>query len=327
MILIVGDAHYTVNNSALTRLFENKILEIIQKYQITNVILLGDYHDTWDRIVSPVFNRLFKFFNKLSTSVQVVYIVGNHDLINNTQFCTEEHFFNGFKILPNVTIVDKPTIVRIKNRNFACVPYVANGRFQEAVSLLTDPYDVIFCHQEFQGANFGHRLSGSVDAWLKTQPLVISGHIHKKQWLQSNIYYPGSPHDTDFGGDTEEKTVAILDDNLKLVEIPTNLPTKKTIILPVEDFEQWEMPHDPLSQIRVYVTGSVDKLVAVHKKFRKIIPNNIKVIYSPNKEERQEVLQKERSTKTFLSALMQMIAEEPVEVRNLIDECLKETKV
>ena len=75
-------------------------------------------------------NKAYHFVKTMSRIAKTIVIVGNHDLINNQQFLTQNHWMNAMKQWENVTVCDD---VFIEN-NFLYAPYVPNGRFMEAIS-------------------------------------------------------------------------------------------------------------------------------------------------------------------------------------------------
>ena len=51
------------------------------------------------------------------SEISTTYIlVGNHDLINNQQFLSTNHWMNALKDWPNIFIVDKPTTLSNKSK-------------------------------------------------------------------------------------------------------------------------------------------------------------------------------------------------------------------
>jgi hypothetical protein len=74
----------------------------------------------------------------------------------------------------------------------------------------------IFAHQEFYGVKMGAIESKIGDKWDEKNPVVISGHIHQWQRLQSNIFYTGTPRQIGFGDKTKKSIsefIFTLDDN------------------------------------------------------------------------------------------------------------------
>jgi hypothetical protein len=116
---------------------------------------------------------------------------------------TDEHPFGALKLWPNTVVADdKAVIVSLTPPlvSFLLVPYVAPGRFAEAVataaataSAAWTNVTAVFAHQEFQGAIYGHKPSTIGDVYASNAPLCVSGHIHEFSSPQPNIVYVGAP--------------------------------------------------------------------------------------------------------------------------------------
>src|SRR5258708_1006770 len=95
--------------------------------------------------------------------------MGNHDLINQSQFLTDNHFFKAFKKWLEVVIVDTPISAKIGDIMVVMCTYVVPGRVIEALNPLLEcenPIDwqladCILGHQEIRVRNNG-RVSGVV---------------------------------------------------------------------------------------------------------------------------------------------------------------------
>jgi len=85
------------------------------------------------------------------------------------------------------------------------------------------------------------------DKWPESYPPIVSGHIHSRQIIQNNIYYPGSALQHAFG-ESDKNIIPILtfsenynynNNFYKLEEIDLCLPKKKIVYLNIEDFEKF----------------------------------------------------------------------------------------
>lgn len=131
--LAIGDPHFQVTNVRECELLIQRVELLIRTMKPTFVVVLGDTLHTHEKIhVSPL-NVVYKFFTMLSELVQTFVLIGNHDMINHSQFLTDQHCFNAFKRWPNLTIVDQVHVARIGGRKFVFCPYVPPGRFVEAL--------------------------------------------------------------------------------------------------------------------------------------------------------------------------------------------------
>jgi DNA repair exonuclease SbcCD nuclease subunit len=153
------------------------------------IVIGGDVLDSHERVSVVLMNTALKLFKVLSNIAPLYILIGNHDYINNQQFLTINHWMNAIKEWKNIFIVDKPLIFE----NFLFVPYVFPGKFKKSINEI-DLTSVIciFAHQEFLDCQMGIIKSVQGDRWESNMPLVISGHIHDRQKVNSNILYPGS---------------------------------------------------------------------------------------------------------------------------------------
>jgi DNA repair exonuclease SbcCD nuclease subunit len=205
-ILAIADTHFENKNEIETNLMCDRIYEVVLNQKPDIIVSLGDNLHTHELIHMGPLKRAIGFLHKLSQMCLHLYVlVGNHDRSNNMSYLTEDSPFVACKMWPNTTIVDKVYTGSYQGFNLAFVPYVPVGRFTEALSTegITDEniskYDVIFAHQEFKNSKMGAIVSSNGDEWPVEYPLVISGHIHDYQEVQSNLIYPGTPIQLGYG--------------------------------------------------------------------------------------------------------------------------------
>ena len=191
-ILFVGDVHIRMDNiSDVERLIE----KIGTVGGIDVAVLAGDILDKHERVNTQLMIKALDLFESLcNTTAKTFVLVGNHDYIDNSQFCTENHWMVALKRFssdPRLVIVDRP----IQLGGIIVAPYVPPGRFVESLDAHTRGWRerrLIFAHQEIRGCKMGAIVSTDGDVWDESFPMVVSGHIHDRQRPQANVYYPGS---------------------------------------------------------------------------------------------------------------------------------------
>ena len=187
-------------------------------------------------------------------------------------------------------MVDKVLHFPIFDYNFLFCPYVPPGKFIEALN--TCEFDwkkstAIFCHQEFFGCKMGAILSVEGDKYDESYPNIISGHIHSKQTIQSNIYYCGSSLQIAFG-ESEDNIIPVFTWNrtndYKLEEIDLKLPKKKIVYTDISNIENYE-PTNNEDKIKITLTGVHDDFKAFKKtkKYKEIIKSGTKVVFKAKK--------------------------------------------
>lgn len=240
-ILCIGDIHIQPQNLANIDIFLN---ELEQHLQNTNevlydiIVILGDTLHTHEKVYTQALNKAFTYFEICSKYALTFVLIGNHDYINNSQFLSRNHPFNSFKFISEkINIVDDITTINIKNINLLFLPYVPDGKFMTAIkSGISDisSFDIIFGHQLFDGAKMGAIVAENVEKWDSEYPLLISGHIHEKQYPQENLHYTGSCLQHSFGSESSDISISSYEidcktKNITLKEIFLDLPIKKII--------------------------------------------------------------------------------------------------
>lgn len=291
--LFIGDPHFKITNMVEVEKFIIKMLELVKEKNPNIVIIGGDLLHTHERLHTLALNKAYEFVDKIREICKTYILVGNHDMCNNSQFLTTNHWMNGMKKWKNVSIVDKTILINLENKKFVLVPYVPNGRFIEALNVLNEDWkdvDCIFAHQEFNGCKMGAVVSTEGDVWSTEFPNVISGHIHSKQTPQKNIYYPGSAMQHAFG-ESEKNIIAYLEfkkdiKNYVLEEINLNLPRKKIIYINTEELETYKIPKSE-DKIKLTVSGNYQEFKSIKKtkKYKKLIDQGVKIVFKPKKIE------------------------------------------
>lgn len=319
LILAVGDPHSKVSNVNDLQLLAAELLTIISSKKPDAVVILGDLHDYFERAHLQAWDSMVRFLDKISSNIDTYYIVGNHCAINNQIFLTDEHFFNAFKKWKNLTIVDKPYWLQ----DCLLVPYTPPGRFVEALNTTNswEAAKVIFAHQEFLGAQMGPITSLTGDTWSGLNPLVVSGHIHDRQWVGNNIYYAGTPFQTSFG-DTGEKSVALIDtESGSITEVPiVTVPKRISIRVDVAKFKELSINQE--NHYRITISDTSENITQIKKtnKFKEI-SLIAKIILVPI--DAAQVTKKTVKTDGYSEILKKSIAKETKLVQSLAEEVMK----
>ena len=295
--ICIGDPHFMVENIPEVEKFIDNIEKLVLEKKPDMVICLGDLLHTHERLHTIPLNKAYDLINRLRKLSKTYVLVGNHDMCNNQQFLTENHWMNGMKEWDNVTIVDQVVYNTINNHTFIFSPYVYPGRFEEALNTLSSidwkNSTCIFAHQEFYGCKMGAIISTEGDKWSLEYPNVISGHIHSKQNIQKNIYYTGSAMQHAFG-ESEQNIIAYVtfnkDKTYTLEEIDLKLPRKKIVYKDIEDLEDYKINKSE-DKIKITVSGNYEQFKSFKKtqKYKDIITSGTKVVFKPKKIEKKVI--------------------------------------
>jgi len=316
-ILFVGDPHFKIKNVEYIPLFTSRIIDIIISRKPTFVVIAGDLLDNHDRIDVEPLNLALNFINSICTLVKTFVLVGNHDYKNNQQFLSDHHWMNALKKWKNVTIVDHI----IEYNNFLFVPYVPPQRFVEAINTKINGkkflnFKVIFGHQEFYNCKMGAINSSCGDKWSSNWPLVISGHVHNKQWVGTNIYYPGSAMQHAFGQSTGNTISFITIDsneplnknNLKYEELDLCMPKLIIKYMTVDEvMRPLNFENSELKKYKIVLQGTQEEFTVFKKKsrYKELLNKEFKLAFKIKNN--QQIGQNNQETKKFLQVLKEKI--------------------
>ena len=259
--------------------------ELIKNENPDYIVMLGDLLHEHERLHTIPLNIAYNFIKMLSSYAYTYCIVGNHDLINNKQYLTDNHWMNAMKDWDNVKVIDKV----ITENDFVFCPYVPPGRFTEAVeSYIKSDTKCVFAHQEFYGCKMGAIVSVEGDKWPDTYPIVISGHIHSNQRPQDNVYYPGASLQHAFG-ESEKNIIPIIkfsDSGYDIREVDLELPRKKIVYVDIENIDDYEVK-DTKHKLKIKLSGNYEEFKTFKKsvKYKELSKKGIKISYKPKKVE------------------------------------------
>lgn len=275
---------------------ENNFIEACTKAAIDAkpdfIVDMGDllhYHGRCD--VKP-FNRVLDLLTNMAKIAPVYKIIGNHELLDQSEFQSEDHFFNPYKFIPGITIIDRAQVITIKNFDFFFTPYVPKGKLIDALNSIEGvAWDICtagFGHQEIKGASqFGY-VSEDGDEWNKDYPPFISGHFHEEQHLKDiGVNYPGSSRQTSFG-ETHKKyawkvTFDEISPDYTVDKIDLKLRSKRTFNIDVKDINNFDLKEAENQDIRLKVKGTREQLRVFGQstKHREVKKAGVKIMNIP----------------------------------------------
>lgn len=274
--LIVGDVHAKDSNLPESAKLINFITESAKSNGISDVIFLGDQLDTMSVVKVSVLNFWKAAFKKMkSDGLNVISLVGNHDLDNEYTNSSMIAFVDDCHVIKNLTqISDKIFAVGYVKDNDTFIT-IANEAFGKGCKTL-------LCHAEVNGAQMenGFYAPHGIDLDKLPSMEYISGHIHKKQSITNNclqFHYLGTPRMLTRSDIGEIKGIHIYDpmfSNFKAI------PTPREVCEPFEDFVFDEKKSDLntmelINSDKIYVDlhGSKDYVKAMIKK----MPDKVKI--------------------------------------------------
>lgn len=296
-LLCIGDPHFKVDNIPDVEEFIDKVVALSEEKDPDAIVVLGDLLHTHEKIHTIPLNKAYELVARLAIVSRVFVLVGNHDLLNNQQFCSEAHWMNGMKQWEKVTIVDQPTIWEPENYSFVFLPYVPPGRLLEALDSVDRPegwwkeVNALFTHQEFRGCKMGAIISEIGDLWDLNWPLVVSGHIHDKQTPQPNLYYTGSSMQHAFG-ETSDKTIALVifedDGEYQIEELDLGLRKKRIKKLSAKEIREFQPKGR--DQYKLQVDGTHAEFLELKKtpEYQELVGKGVKIAFKEKRNNNSE---------------------------------------
>jgi DNA repair exonuclease SbcCD nuclease subunit len=233
-IIRVGDPHAKPSNlDDLQKLLDFSISKALE-LKVSHIELLGDLFDTHLVMRMDVINFWQSFVHKAdSLKLQVVAIVGNHDMVGDKQRETQMSALDSLKYISKYfKVIDKPDIFN----GTAYMPYRSDEKefTEQALYLLPQSNGTLVCHQTFDGSKFDNGMYAphgfNVDV-LSGFKQVISGHIHSTQRF-SNILYIGTARWESLSDANLNKGIWLFEEG----EDPVMIPTDK-ICQPIKLYE------------------------------------------------------------------------------------------
>jgi len=344
-ILCIGDPHFKKNNGRLTDSMHAAILAHVKMVKYAMIIILGDTLHDHETTTSGAHCRALSFIGDLVDEAPVTLLIGNHDMANNREWmgsCYQGrskrvHFFSGLHRWQEVEenrlhIADRPISVEVNEKVWiTAVPYVENGRLVEALDNSGEWREtaLVVAHQEIKGCKHGAFISEDGDAWLPEWPQLVSGHIHEKQSVGSNVYYPGTPVQHAFGDGANKGITALhlqTDGSWQIEDIPLGIRGKLTIKTSVEDLAKVSFKRD--ADYRVVITGDEVSLRGILSSplVKEWTENGVKVTTKVDKISAESLVRDSSLVPERLSyrdAVRQRVVERP-DLLTILDEVLQE---
>lgn len=229
-ILVIGDPHLKHTNLKMSIAFLKWIESLIDTYKPNLVINLGDTMPDHSVIRSEILNEFTKHLKSVS-SVPYIIIRGNHDNFkpNDSTYHALTPFKSGYK---NIHVIDTITDMF----GFTFVPFLCSDEVWPEKT-----QRIVFSHNTFVGADFGFKLATEgIPLEALNCELVISGHIHKRQILNTDttqVIYPGTPYASSASDVDQEKGVMLFDSEtykFEYIKSPFPMWEKTTIDLAID---------------------------------------------------------------------------------------------
>lgn len=229
---IIGDQHIT--HKSINRAVG--LFDLVEAIGLPG-IWLGDLLDNKEIIKGKCLNLCIAYFKR--SKLHHYVIVGNHDYFN---LDCKEHSLEALKLLPNVTVVDKITMI---SPTIVAIPYFHDrDKLLKVISAIQDPSRTLIAHLEVDQFDFGNGhicTNGLPLKALAGFKRVISGHFHKYQESE-NLTFLGTPFSHSQGEANQTKYIGMYNGETNELKIaPTPFPRHVSIEINVDAEDNGEV--------------------------------------------------------------------------------------
>lgn len=215
---LLSDMHWGINNNSDIKIdiFTNYMdwyIQTLKENDVQDVIFLGDWFDNRSVLSVKTMNVVHLMLKKLlENKIKLYLIVGNHDIYYKDNLAVNS--INIFEEIDNVTVISEPTkfYETITGKSIFAFPWnTYSGKHGKC--------DLMLGHFNFQGAKLVGTVNKSgetIEALLKTSPLVFSGHFHIRHEYKRNggkLITVGNPVQQTWGDYGNQKGIYIFDLN------------------------------------------------------------------------------------------------------------------
>lgn len=342
-ILAIGDQHFQPSNTEEIEEFLGKLEKYLEENKFDIIVSGGDLLHTHERLFTQSLNKAIQYIDLLTLHAPTYILVGNHDMIDCTQFLTDEHWLNVLKGKKNLTVVDRIITEKLLNVQITFAPYVPDGRFVEALnlsdSLITDWHcsKMIFCHQLFNGVKMGAIVARDVEDWKEEYPYICCFHVHDKQTVQDNMFYTGTPFQHAYG-ESSDKTITVftISDSIEKDEVNLKMRKRYNIYLDISEVNDW-LPKKN-SRTRLSLRGTYEQYKAFNKtsKYKELQQLGVRITFNNrvvkeetknNKEIKEMSEIKKTENRSFGEIMNAILFKENKDIQDLYKKIIPKTMI
>lgn len=294
LIAFCTDLHFGANkfNYQYWLYQKNIIADIfsnLKSKNITELFILGDLFDQKKiidiRLLSEIQN-LFRSSKKFGINITI--LIGNHDCYYSNS--EEINSIEIFKSFDNIKIISQP---EIRSDGICICPWLSTPEQEQKFKeiLAVHKPKIVLGHFEIKNSIMGKDviITKGMDIDLFSEiPIVLSGHIHIRQTMNSNFHYIGVPYDINWGDNySNNKGFLILDSStLEMQYVQTKNKFFQFFYVTEQNYVDVmnTMKSNPHCQFKLKLSSEIEE-------FKKFIeeefnhPENIKAILTEGDQE------------------------------------------
>lgn len=192
-VIYLGDPHVQISNLDESDALMCFIVDMVIKHKPDTIVILGDLFHNFAIVRTEILDFWKAWLDTLSESQPLVVMVGNHDLANSGNDKYKSNALSVFQLMrkKNLHIIENAQV----HGPLGFVPYMHD---QEEFIMLANGLreygaKILVCHQDWNGSQYenGYFAPNGVNPDKLGYPLIIGGHIHKRQRFDK-VILPGT---------------------------------------------------------------------------------------------------------------------------------------
>jgi DNA repair exonuclease SbcCD nuclease subunit len=259
--LIFSDIHIYPHKRKVERLEDclkalDWVFQVARERKIEDIIFGGDLLHDRQRIDVFTYMRTWEILKRNMTgNLRLWLLLGNHDLWFAQKWSVSS--IHPFSALPGVTVIDKPSRLKIAGAYFDFIPYTHDpiaaleelrqmgGKVPYAVGHLAMHGAKINAHHQADVVIEHDGDMVTVDPKIfKGYEWVFLGHYHAAQQIADNVEYIGSPLELSFGEAFQKKHIIDFDVAHNHREYIENTFSPKHLYLKPEDLNKHDLDNN-----------------------------------------------------------------------------------
>lgn len=258
-VLIWSDVHVHPHKKSSSRLDDclkvvNWVFDLADERGITSILFGGDLIHERTKVDVYTYQRLFELLKSrlILNKYQLYLLLGNHDLWFNEK--TSVSSVVPLSALPGVTIIDKPSRLKIAGSDWDFIPFTHNPvAAVEELKKNHGSFEYALGHISLSGAYLhGNTYADivvehegdmvQVDANIFDHyKRVFLGHFHCQQKVNDTVEYIGSPLQLSFGEAFQKKHVIVFDCASNTAEYVENTFSPTHLIVKQEELHKQDL--------------------------------------------------------------------------------------
>lgn len=278
MKIFITDNHINKNNIELQISIFKQAFEFCKKNNVNEIHHGGDWYEQRSSKQDFEIKRCIEYILDLAQSykITIISLVSNHDKVD---YKSKENWLSQYKHHPSLNLIEDVGFIDYDEMRLHFISYFDEKESYETYldkaieNIDSKKKNILLTHVGITGVrNLGHVCENDlpIDKFLKFDKVLV-GHFHERQELKDGkIVYFGSAFQANYG-ETPEKGLYILHDDLSAEYVNLKFPIYKNIEIDANKTDKKEIDvyikqyGNSNDNIRFTFVGSESKIKSIDK--------------------------------------------------------------